>query len=73
MKKMKAINIIDNKDLIWSETEKPKILDNEILIKVEATAVNRADVVQKNGFYPPPPGASNILGLECSGVIEEIG
>lgn len=73
MKKMKAIDVLDNKDLIWSEAEKPRILDNEVLIKITATAVNRADVVQKNGFYPPPPGASNILGLECSGVIEEIG
>ncbi|MDC0432490.1 NAD(P)H-quinone oxidoreductase [Hyphomicrobiales bacterium] len=73
MKKMKAIDVLDNKDLIWSETEKPRISDNEVLIKITATAVNRADVVQKNGFYPPPPGASNILGLECSGVIEEIG
>ena len=44
-----------------------------MLIKIKATAVNRADVVQKNGFYPPPLGASEILGLECSGIIEAIG
>ena len=73
MEKMKAIIVSDNKNLLWSEAKKPKILDDEVLIKIKATAVNRADVVQKNGFYPPPPGASEILGLECSGVIEAIG
>ena len=73
MEKMKAIIVSENKDLLWSEAKKPKILDDEVLIKIKATAVNRADVVQKNGFYPPPPGASEILGLECSGVIEAIG
>ena len=66
MEKMKAIIVSDNKNLLWSEAKKPKILDDEVLIKIKATAVNRADVVQKNGFYPPPPGASEILGLECS-------
>ena len=73
MKKMKAIIISENKELIWADSEKPEILDNEVLIKIKATAVNRADVVQKNGFYPPPLGASEILGLECSGIIEAIG
>ena len=70
---MKAIIISENKELIWADSEKPEILDNEVLIKIKATAVNRADVVQKNGFYPPPLGASEILGLECSGIIEAIG
>jgi putative PIG3 family NAD(P)H quinone oxidoreductase len=73
MKKMKAIIISENKELIWADSEKPEISDNEVLIKIKATAVNRADVVQKNGFYPPPLGASEILGLECSGIIEAIG
>ena len=73
MKKMKAIIVSENKKLIWADSEKPEILDNEVLIKIKATAVNRADVVQKNGFYPPPLGASEILGLECSGIIEAIG
>lgn len=70
---MKAINILENKELEWSETDLPSISDNDVLIKISATSVNRADVVQKNGLYPPPPGASNILGLECSGIIEKIG
>lgn len=45
----------------------------EVLIDVVATAVNRADLLQRQGFYAPPPGASDILGLECSGVIAETG
>jgi NADPH2:quinone reductase len=46
---------------------------DEVLIDVAATAVNRADVLQRQGFYPPPPGASPILGLECSGTIAAVG
>ena len=45
----------------------------EVLVRVAATAVNRADVLQRQGFYPPPPGASEILGLECSGRVEALG
>ncbi|WP_459954963.1 NAD(P)H-quinone oxidoreductase [Nocardia sp. IFM 10818] len=45
----------------------------EVLIDVVAAGVNRADLLQRQGFYPPPPGASEILGLECSGVIAEVG
>ncbi len=44
----------------------------EVLIDVTATAVNRADLLQRQGSYPPPPGASEILGLECSGVVAEV-
>src|SRR4051794_39866070 len=45
----------------------------EVLVKVAATAVNRADVMQRMGFYPPPPGASDVLGLECSGTVAALG
>jgi putative PIG3 family NAD(P)H quinone oxidoreductase len=44
-----------------------------VLLDVAATAVNRADLVQRQGFYPPPPGASDILGLECSGTVAALG
>ena len=47
--------------------------DNQVLIKVMATSINRPDLVQREGKYPPPPGDSEILGLEVSGVIEELG
>ncbi|KRF12411.1 NADPH:quinone oxidoreductase [Nocardioides sp. Soil797] len=45
----------------------------EVLVKVAATAVNRADTLQRQGFYPPPPGASDVLGLECSGTVVGVG
>ena len=45
----------------------------EVAIRVSAAGINRADLAQKAGFYPPPPGASEVLGLECSGVIESVG
>ena len=69
---MKAIEVVD-KELILCEAKKPDIKDNEVLIKVMAAGLNRADIAQKNGLYPPPPGASNILGLECSGIVAEVG
>lgn len=51
----------------------PSPRDGEMLIRVAAAGVNRADIVQRRGFYPPPPGASDILGLEVSGVVESVG
>ena len=45
----------------------------DVLIEVAATAVNRADTLQRRGYYPPPPGASDIIGLECSGTIVAVG
>ena len=45
----------------------------EIAIAVAATAVNRADLLQRQGFYPPPPGASDVIGLECSGTVAALG
>lgn len=45
----------------------------EVRIRVVATAVNRADLLQRRGFYPPPPGASPILGLECAGIVDAVG
>lgn len=45
---------------------------NTLLVKVKATALNRADLLQRGGRYPPPPGASDILGLEMSGIVEEV-
>lgn len=55
------------------EVEDPQINEDEVLIKVEATALNRADTIQRQGKYPPPKGASPYPGLECSGTIEAVG
>lgn len=58
--------------LYWGDAPAPKLQPGMIRIQVAATALNRADLLQRQGFYPPPPGASEILGLECSGVVSEI-
>ncbi|WP_227997968.1 NAD(P)H-quinone oxidoreductase [Nocardia australiensis] len=57
----------------WSEAPDPAPGHGEVLIEVAAAGVNRADLLQRQGFYPPPPGAGDILGLEVSGVIAEVG
>jgi putative PIG3 family NAD(P)H quinone oxidoreductase len=57
----------------WGEVPDPVCGPGEVIVDVAATAVNRADIMQRQGFYPPPKGASEILGLECSGVISEVG
>jgi NADPH2:quinone reductase len=73
---MKAIEVVGSgKDatLRLGAAPDPRPAPGEVLIDVAATAVNRADLLQRRGFYPPPPGASTILGLECSGTIAELG
>jgi putative PIG3 family NAD(P)H quinone oxidoreductase len=59
--------------LVWQEVPDPRPARGEVIIDVTASAVNRADLLQRQGFYPPPPGASEVPGLECSGVIAEVG
>ncbi len=55
------------------DVEVPRPAPGEVLIKVAAAGVNRADLLQRQGFYNPPPGASEIIGLECSGTVEKLG
>ncbi len=57
----------------WSEIAAPSCGQGEIRIRVAAAGLNRADLLQKAGLYPPPPGASPALGLECAGVVSEVG
>jgi putative PIG3 family NAD(P)H quinone oxidoreductase len=59
--------------LEYVDTPDPEPGPGEVLLDVAATAVNRADLVQRQGHYPPPPGASEILGLECSGTVAALG
>jgi len=63
----------DESVLKLGEAPAPPLGAGEIRIRVAATAVNRADLLQRQGMYPPPPGASPILGLECAGVVAEVG
>ena len=59
--------------LAWEKVPDPTPAAGEVIIDVAASAVNRADLLQRQGHYPPPPGASPILGLECSGTIAAVG
>ncbi|QES49213.1 NADPH:quinone oxidoreductase [Streptomyces venezuelae] len=59
--------------LVWADVPDPVPGEGEVLVEVAASAVNRADVLQRQGFYDPPPGASRYPGLECSGRITALG
>ncbi|MFI0810754.1 NAD(P)H-quinone oxidoreductase [Streptomyces echinatus] len=59
--------------LVWDEVPDPVPGEGEVLVEVAASAVNRADILQRQGFYNPPPGASPYPGLECSGTIAALG
>lgn len=70
---MKAILINSDKSLSWSDVPDPIIKSDKVLVKIEAAALNRADLMQREGDYPPPPGCPDWMGLEISGEIVEIG
>jgi putative PIG3 family NAD(P)H quinone oxidoreductase len=63
----------DESVLRLDDVEPPEMIPDGVRITVAAAGVNRADIVQRRGFYPPPPGASPILGLECAGTVTEVG
>ena len=66
--------VVQHQDqLSWEEVPDLQAKRGEVRIAVHASAVNRADLSQRAGGYPPPPGASPIMGLECSGVVDSVG
>ncbi|GGE39732.1 alcohol dehydrogenase [Pullulanibacillus camelliae] len=73
---MKAVLLkaFGNADQLYiGEYDKPQPKSHEILVKVQATAINRADIAQREGHYPSPKGASPLMGLELAGIVEEMG
>jgi NADPH2:quinone reductase len=70
---MKAVEIEQDGPLYLADTARPEPGPNEILVKTAFSGLNRADLVQRAGAYPAPPGASKILGLEISGTVEAVG
>lgn len=70
---MKAIIAEKGKPLTLGDVEVPSVGSSDVLIDVKAAGLNRADLIQRAGAYPPPPGASPIMGLEVSGIVAEIG
>lgn len=69
---MKAILVGDNGKLNWSTVPDPVLKDSEVLLEIYATALNRADLLQRAGQYPPPPGWPSWFGLEAAGVIRAL-
>ena len=70
---MKAILVNEDKSLRWDTVPDPVIKDDEVLVKIEAAALNRADLMQREGDYPPPAGCPEWMGLEVAGEIVEVG
>jgi putative PIG3 family NAD(P)H quinone oxidoreductase len=70
---MRAIVAESAEQLVWQEVPDVSVGPGEVLIRVTAAGVNRADVLQAAGKYPPPPGASEIIGMEVAGVVAEVG
>ncbi|MEL6861823.1 MAG: NAD(P)H-quinone oxidoreductase [Pseudomonadota bacterium] len=70
---MWAVVVEDKAPLKIAQVEKPSCGPSDVIVNVMTAGLNRADLVQRMGLYPPPPGASEIMGLECSGEIVEIG
>ncbi|MEN6645557.1 MAG: NAD(P)H-quinone oxidoreductase [Armatimonadia bacterium] len=66
---MHAILIAEDQSLVWSEVPDPVPADGEVVIDVHAAALNRADLMQRAGDYPPPPGWPEWMGLEVAGVV----
>jgi putative PIG3 family NAD(P)H quinone oxidoreductase len=69
---MRAIVAQSAEELVWQDVPDASAGPGQVLIKVTAAGVNRADVLQAAGMYPPPPGASEIIGMEVSGVIADV-
>ena len=70
---MKAILVNDDKSLRWDNVPNPVMKEDEVLVKICAAALNRADLMQREGDYPPPPGCPEWMGLEIAGEIVAIG
>lgn len=70
---MKAILVDEEKRLHWSDVPDPVVRPDEVLVRIEAAGVNRADLMQREGDYPPPPGCPEWMGLEVAGTVVEMG
>lgn len=70
---MKAILVNDDRSLRWDDVPNPAVGAEDVLVKIEYAALNRADLMQREGDYPPPEGAPDWMGLEISGEIAEVG
>ena len=69
---MRAVLIGKNGELRWTEVEKPRVGKDQVLLEIHAAGVNRADLLQRAGQYPPPAGWPEWMGLEAAGIVAEV-
>ncbi|AUH70047.1 MULTISPECIES: NAD(P)H-quinone oxidoreductase [Gordonia] len=70
---MRAIVVDDEKNLVLDGVATPIPAEGEVLVRVAAAGINRADLMQRQGLYPPPPGITDIMGMEVSGTVAALG
>ena len=70
---MKAMLVCAEEQMVWSDVAEPVAGRGEVLIEVYAAGVNRADILQRKGTYPSPPGCPPWMGLEVAGVVSALG
>ena len=70
---MKAVLVNEDRSLRWDTVPDPTVGAEDCLVKIEAAALNRADLMQREGDYPPPPGCPDWMGLEIAGIIVQVG
>lgn len=70
---MKAMLIDENKNFVWSDVAEPVVGAHDVCIEIHAAALNRADLLQRQGKYPSPKGCPPWMGLEVAGVVRETG
>ena len=70
---MRAVEAVGGRAVVNASRALPVLKPREVLVKVHYSAVNRADTLQRKGAYPPPPGASDVLGLELTGQVVALG
>lgn len=69
---MKAVLVTNDNHLNWTDVPDPVLREDEVLVEVRCAAINRADLMQREGTYPPPPGCPEWMGLEISGVVVKL-
>ncbi len=70
---MRAMKVGEKQELIWTDVPNPVMEADDVLVDIHATALNRADLLQRAGKYPPPPGAPEWMGLEIAGTVAAVG
>lgn len=72
-RQMLCVSVNQNRELELKNENVPSVKQNEVLVSIRAAGINRADLLQRQGLYPPPSNAPDTMGLECAGIVEAVG